>query len=121
MEDLVSSTNELVENGTSVSSILLLQNHVMDIFVAQNASIEIQMPRSGYATKKQPQPSFTLEVDGNFDNSKFDKRLAAVRKPKAKPTILEEMTMKMKQGNLGNFSQYIDYPVMLVDNNLDSW
>lgn len=108
-DELLSSSKELVHKATSAkSSVISMKNSAMQIFHARNVSLILDM-QGEFLTKDHPQPMLTLGVDGNIS-------LPQVGKEKS---ILEKMgSTKM---NSDNCSSYIDYPVMLVDSNLDSW
>ena len=95
------------------SSIIAFRNAAMDIFVAENVSLLV----TGNSDEDR---EFTLEVDGEFldasrSRTRISKDIGGSNLRSMTTTIIE------RKGGIPECTEYIDYPVMLVDNNIDTW
>mmetsp|Transcript_10564 Transcript_10564/g.23233 ORF Transcript_10564/g.23233 Transcript_10564/m.23233 type:complete len:539 (-) Transcript_10564:134-1750(-) len=112
MDDLISSGNEVlvgVETKEPRSSIRMFRNHAVDVFLAQNVSIAVEMP-SQYMERTEP--ILTLEANGQMNRT-------ALAKTSGGSTVLEKMSIQHSE--MQECSDFIEYPVMLVDSNIDTW
>lgn len=126
MDDLLQSSKSLLHKDTGEgqnpgqSSIVSYRNHAMDIYFAENVSVVVTMP-TDYDDEhiQKSLPSFVLEVDGKFVDE--DARSIMLNHPLDPNTKLAEMTARTKEKNgLDECTEYFEYPVMLVDNNVDT-
>jgi len=114
MEELSRSSKYLVEGGNS--SIASFRNHAMDVYFAENVSIVVSMP-SAYQNEDQQQPVFSLEVDGQLVPN-LKERLEG----KEDKSVVGMMGRNVKERKgISECTDYIDYPVMLIDSGLDTW
>jgi len=117
IEGLNESLRSIVHGG--VSSIQSFHDGDNDIFFGQNVSVVVYMPtveEVGKGTK----PSLRLELGGSLDEDGKSRMSMSTLKG---DTMLKEMTSNVKErGGLMECSDkdYIEYPVMLVDNNVDT-
>jgi hypothetical protein len=120
MDGLEESAKSLLHNGTS--SIVSYHNAAMDIYFAENVSVVLTMPPPSEHSNGDGEaiavPSFSLEVDGNFIDGDARSRVIEYKME----STLTDMTMHLSERNgLDECTEYIEYPVMLVDNNVDTW
>ena len=115
MEELSQSSQCLVEGG--ISELESFRNDAMDVYYAENVSVLISMP-SDYEDEDQPEPILSLEVDG---------RLVPNLKPRLRTKELRSVVGRMtrtiteRHDGIPECTEYIEYPVMLIDSGLDTW
>jgi len=117
IEGLNESLRSIVHDG--VSSIQSFHDGDDDIFFGQNVSIVVYMP-TGEGVGKAATPSLRLEVGGSFDEDGKSRMSMSTLKAN---TMLKEMTSNVEERDgLEECSDrdYIEFPVMLVDNNVDT-
>ena len=117
IEGFNESLRSIVHGG--VSSIQSFHDGDNDIFFGQNVSVVVYMPM-GEEIGKGAKPSLRLEVGGSFDEDGKSRMSMSTLKGN---TTLKEMTSNVEErGGLMDCSDkdYIEYPVMLVDNNVDT-
>ncbi|KAL3929319.1 MAG: hypothetical protein SGBAC_012266 [Bacillariaceae sp.] len=114
MEELSKSSKCLVEGGTS--TIEAFRNHAMDVYYAENISVLVSMP-SAYENEDQREPNFSLEVDGQLVPN-LKQRLEG----KEKNSVVGKMAKNIKERKgIPECTEYIEYPVMLIDSGVDTW
>ena len=106
------SAKQLLHNGTS--SIVSLSNSAMNIYYAENVSIVLTVPRNINKVSALPS-SLSLEVDGVFiDDTNSEEKGSDTLLSKMTSTITTDVRLDDK------CDEYIEYPIMLVDNNVDT-
>jgi hypothetical protein len=114
MQDLQQSVKSLVHGGTS--NILSFRNKNMDVYFGQNVSVVVTM-QGDYTDETKAQPVFGLEVDGSYQKP-LDKRLHSIEQK----SILGKMGWNtLERNGIEECTEYIEYPVLLVDNTIDTW
>lgn len=117
------SAKSIFYNGTS--SIVSFSSDAMDIYYAENVSIVLTMPQNISESKGPFPSSLRLEVDGEFIDDDTSSLLIKNLEKKAPGTFLSKMTADIKTDALLDdiCDVYIEYPVMLVDNdvNTNNW
>ena len=112
--------NVLKDSETSLlgkddkSSIIAFRNTAMDIFVAENVSMLV-------TEDSDKNREIRLEVDGEFLDASTRSR-TDIPEDIGKSSLWK-MTTKIieRKGGIPECTEYIDYPVMLVDENIDTW
>jgi len=99
------------DNDSDKSQIILYVNDKMEIFVAENVSIVVEHPN----IDGDLEVNYKLEVNGVFENG-------TTASSSSDETLLSSMTNNIQQRSNGipECTEYIDYPVMLVDNDVDT-
>ena len=110
LQGISSSSHDII---TSDSSSIKRLSGVGDdsadsFFIAQNVSISIHM-NGEFQTKKDKLPQITMHYRGSDVNSY----------PSKKGSVLDQI--KFDPSGVGACDHYLQYPVMLVDSNIDSW
>ena len=112
--------NVLKDSETSLlgkddkSSIIAFRNTAMDIFVAENVSMLV-------TEDSDKNREFRLEVDGKFLDASTRSR-TDISEGIGKSDLWKMTTNIIeRKGGIPECTEYIDYPVMLVDNNIDTW
>lgn len=114
---LASSKSIFHENNHS--NIVSFHNDAMDVYFAQNVSVVMTLPPDYDGEHMKTRlPEFALEADGTFVDDDARSRMLQY----TSDTKLNEMTMSMKHrdGLDRDCAEYIEYPVMLVDNQVDT-
>jgi hypothetical protein len=108
IRSLNATAKSLLHDGTS--DIISFHNEETDIYFAENVSVVFTASTNGIS------PSFHLELDGKFIDD--DARL---RMKHSRESSLSEMTNNaVDQQSLDECSEYIEYPVLLVDSDVDA-
>jgi hypothetical protein len=114
MEDLEKSGKSIVHGGTS--NILSFRNKNMDVYFGQNVSVVVTM-QGDYTDETKTQPIFGLEVDGRFKKP-VNKRLYSIEQE----STLGKMGLNtLERNGIEECTEYIEYPVLLVDNTINTW
>jgi len=124
LKNLMSSEKKLMiedqvkGNESSIpSQIISFGSNKMDIFVADYVSVVVSHPNVPNFTGSGGR--YTLEVNGSFKDGITP---SALQHRDTGQTSLTTMTKDIHQRNDGiaECTEFIDYPVMLVDNNIDA-
>eukprot|EP00980_Cylindrotheca_fusiformis_P023205 scaffold10220_cov148-Cylindrotheca_fusiformis.AAC.3 len=114
MEDLNQSVESLVKGGKS--NLLSFRNRRMDVYFGQNISVVVTM-MGNYTNEKQAQPEFRLEIDGTLEKPLADRLHSMEQKG-----VVGKMGWNVRERkDIPECTDYIEYPVMLVDNNINTW
>ena len=109
IRSLNATAKSLLHDGTS--NIISFHNEDTDIYFAENVSVVFTASTNGIS------PSFHLELDGKFIDD--DARL---RMKHSRESSLSAMTNDaVDEQSLDGCSEYIEYPVLLVDSDVDAW
>jgi len=120
LSTLIASSKSLYSGGNS--SITSYQNGKMDIFYGENVSLLVQNPPPN---EKHYKPTIYLQVEKDEKISIFNRGFAP-RKENDDSTTLKQMTkMFLNSTTIPQFqpsqcTHYFEYPVMLVDHDVDS-
>ena len=114
MENLSQSCKCLVDGGTSVLE--SFRNDAMDVYYAENVAMLVTM-QSHYKNENQKEPLLSLEVDGNIVHN-----LKQRFRSKEVGSVLGQMTRHVtERKGLSECTEWIEYPVMLIDSGMDTW
>ena len=127
IDNLIQSSKSLLQednvNATS-SNITSFKTAAMEIFMAENVSVIVSNTKSkNFLGREKPEKiQLTLEASGKMDHDALS-RLQGFTEGS---TMLSAMTKNIKlrednDGSIPECTSYIDYPVLLVDNNIDTW
>lgn len=114
MEELDQSVKSLVHGGKS--NLLSFRNRNMDAYFGENVSIVVTM-QGDYTDETEAQPVFRLEVDGTFEKP-LDKRLHSMEH---QGTLGKMGWNTLERKGITECTDYIEHPVMLVDNTINTW
>eukprot|EP00554_Chaetoceros_debilis_P003413 CAMPEP_0194086774 /NCGR_PEP_ID=MMETSP0149-20130528/22397_1 /TAXON_ID=122233 /ORGANISM="Chaetoceros debilis, Strain MM31A-1" /LENGTH=630 /DNA_ID=CAMNT_0038769949 /DNA_START=24 /DNA_END=1916 /DNA_ORIENTATION=+ len=123
LKNLSSSEKKLLkdqekgDDSNKKSQIISYGTDKMDIFIADYVSVVVKHPNE--SSFNGPEARYTLEVNGSFDNGI---KPSSLQSRGTGQTLLTYMTKDIQQRNDGipECTEFIDYPVMLVDNDIDA-
>lgn len=115
IRDLNQSITSLLQKESN-SKLTSFKKDDVNIYFAENVSVVVNM--SMPSAEQSAKPSLSLEVDGELENNKYNERMYSEKVG----TVLQQMGNHVVERNeLDECSEYIEYPVMLVDDNIDTW
>lgn len=104
----------LTEKGGS-SVLKSYRSNAMDIFLAENVSIVVHNIHDDLKRE------LVLEVDGTFRDSHTRSRTDISNKIGDSKLRSMTMTMRERDDGIPECTEYFDHPVMLLDDNIDTW
>ena len=118
--NLNESAKSILYNGTS--SLVSFSSSAMDIYYAEDVSLVVTTPPDIGESHSALPSSLILEVDGTFVDEGVSSTLMKNSNEKAPGTLLSKMTANITTEAIldEKCDEYIEYPVMLVDNDVDT-
>ena len=110
LQGISSRSHDIITSKTSsIKRLGGVGDGTESFFIAQNVSISIHMSGE-FETKKGKLPQLTMHYSGSTVNSYPSNK---------KGSVLDQI--KFDSSGVGECDHYLEYPVMLVDSNIDSW